>query len=472
MFENEQIDSLKGVVHDCLFSKDDGEFGVYRFEPDSTTRMITISGPLGHLSVGEHLALVGVWVDHPRFGRQFKVNSFELQLPEKEDGLIQLLGSGAIPGLGPTFAKRIVKHFGKETFDVLDNYPEKLKEVKGLGEKKRKALLEYWKGRESSRKVMLALSEAGISYRQAQKLQQAYGAEAHRILNDHPYELIKQVKGFGFQTVDRLALRMGVEADAIDRRVGALVYTLSKAEEEGHCFMPKELLLQDSSELLQMDRQKMEEALNQSLFDKQLVWVQDAILKPEFQFLERDVAEKVKQCLSRPVLVPWDREVLKKVLDRDGLKLALSQEGALETVLTHSLTIMTGGPGVGKTTLVKILVKYFEYYGFDPVLSAPTGRASQRMEEATGRSAMTLHRLLKVKGEERDFVHGPEYPLQGKVFIIDEFSMVDLRLFHALVMALPKSCQVVLVGDKDQLPSVGPGRVLGDLDGFRRGPYC
>lgn len=454
---------MKGVVQECLFSNDENAFGIYKFEPDASARLITISGTLGSLSQGEHLALEGEWVEHPRFGRQFKVKSFRYELPEKEDGLIELLGSGAIPGFGPTYARRLVEHFRKDTVLILESDPERLKEVKGLGDKKRAALLDFWKGRESTRKVMLSLSEAGIGYKQALKLQTAYGGEAYNVLHDHPYEMIHQVKGFGFQTVDRLALRMGVESDSVERLMGGLIYVLEKAEDEGHCYLPKQKLVEETAILLQISNKDIETILDKALLEKKLVWVQDGILKPEFQMIEKEVVSKIQLCLRAPITVPWDTHTLRKVLDKDGLQLAASQEGALEKVLTNPFSIMTGGPGVGKTTLVNLLVKYFEQYGFEPVLSAPTGRASQRLEEATGKTSMTLHRMLKVKGEDRDFVHGPEYPLQGKVFIIDEFSMVDLRLFYAFLVALPKVCQVILVGDKDQLPSVGPGRVLADL---------
>lgn len=460
------------MLHECIFASDDQTFGVYRFEPDGSSRVITISGKLGHLDQGEHLSLEGDWVEHPRFGRQFKVDSFKLELPDREEGLVQLLGSGAVQGFGPVFAKRLVDHFGKETAYILDEAPERLKEVKGLGKKKQQALLEYWKGRESTRKVMLSLSEAGIGYKQALKLQMAYGENAHRVLTHQPYALMNQIKGFGFQTVDRLAMRMGFETDALERRRGGLSHVLNRAEDDGHCYLPKQKLIDQTAELLQLSNAEIEVALNDALLDKHLVWIQDVIMKPEFHALEKEVTESMQLCLKRPLFVPWDTKALKKVIEEEGFELALSQEGALETILTHAFSILTGGPGVGKTTLVKILVKYFEQYGFEPVLAAPTGRASQRMEETTGRSAMTMHRLLKVKGETREFVHGPEHPLQGKVFIIDEFSMVDVRLFHAFLIALPKSCQIILVGDKDQLPSVGPGRVLADLMESGKVPFA
>lgn len=463
---------MKGVLHECIFSSDDRAFGVYRFEPDGSSRLITISGKLGHFEQGEHLSLDGDWVEHPRFGKQFKVVAFKLELPDREEGLVQLLGSGAIQGFGPVFAKRLVDHFGKDTVRILEEEPERLKEVKGLGKKKQQALLDYWKGRENTRKVMLSLSEAGIGYKQALKLQMAYGENAYQVLTHQPYALMNQIKGFGFQTVDRLAMRMGFEPHALERRRGGLSHILNRAEDEGHCYLPKEKLISQTAELLQLSNSDIEAALNEALLEKHLIWIQDVIMKPEFHVLEKEIVQNLQLCLKQPLFVPWDPRALKQVIEKEGFELALSQEGALEMILTHSFSILTGGPGVGKTTLVKILVKYFEQYGFEPVLAAPTGRASQRMEETTGRTAMTLHRLLKVKGETREFVHGPEHPLSGKVFIVDECSMVDVRLFHAFLSALPSSCQVILVGDKDQLPSVGPGRVLADLMESGKVPFA
>jgi exodeoxyribonuclease V alpha subunit len=310
---------MKGVLHERLFTSDSDEFGVYRFEPDGSVRLITISGSLGVLDQGEHLALEGEWVDHPRFGKQFKVASFRLELPEREEGLIQLLGSGAIAGFGPVYAKRLVAHFGENTYEVLEHSSERLSEVKGLGKKKRQALLEFWKGRESTRKVMLSLSEAGIGYKQALKLQMAYGSHAYEVLQHQPYQIMHQVKGFGFQTVDRLAMRMGIEPQSLERRMGGLEHGLTRAEDEGHCFLPKVELLQQSSVLLQLSVMEMEEALDAALLEKRLVWVRDGIMRPEFNQMEKEVVQALAKSLRQPLLVPWDTSNVRRVLDRDGL---------------------------------------------------------------------------------------------------------------------------------------------------------
>lgn len=462
MIQPLDLTKLQGIVVDKIFYRKETGFGVVRIDPEGQGRSFIASGVMGDLDQGDRISLEGFWNDHPQYGKQFKVKSLEQKLPDTLEGIERFLGSGLIPGVGPKFAEKIVSQFGQDTLDVLEHHPEKLREVKGLGEKKRESIQEVWRKKEKSRELMLFLAEFGIGFNLGLKIQKVYGDRAIPMLKNNPYQLITQVKGVGFPTADRIALRLGMDPESEHRGRACLNHNLRVFEEEGHCYARREELLGRTKHLIGVDVSKIEEQLNQMLRTNELIQINDGIQHFHMHQLEREVASEVLRRVQSPsVISVYDSTIAKSF---SGVSLSDEQFSAMELLLSHALSILTGGPGVGKTTLLKVLTEVLHKSGYSPILAAPTGRAAQRMEETTGRQAFTMHRLLKFSpGGEQQFIHNEEFPLKGDVFIIDEFSMVDVMLFHGFLKALPARCQVILVGDKDQLPSVGPGRLLADL---------
>ncbi|MBF0196374.1 MAG: ATP-dependent RecD-like DNA helicase [Planctomycetes bacterium] len=461
--EHSGLEKIQGMVVDSIFYREDNGYRVVRVEPDGGGRSFTACGQIGEVDVGEHLELQGNWVNHQRFGTQFNINQCKIQLPNTLDGLQRYLGSGMIKGVGPVFAEKIIKHFAEDTLDVLNHQIHRLSEVKGMGKKKLGEIKSFWAKKDSSRKLMLFLSEQGIGFNLGLKIQKAYGEKALEQIQHHPYSMVEDIHGVGFVTADHLALRIGVAKDSSERIQSCLSYILHKSQDEGHCYLSESELVAKTAELISLPGDQVQSELTDLLRDMKLVKINDVVQHSQIHLLEKRCAEEViKRCASPPV-IPYDAYALAQSQSKD-LQLAESQMASLIKLLNTGFSILTGGPGVGKTTLVKVLVKYMEIKGFEPILAAPTGRAAQRMEDATGRSASTLHRLLKYRPDgEEEFAHNENFPLAGRVFIIDEFSMVDIHLFYAFLIALPPRSQVILVGDQDQLPSVGPGRVLGDL---------
>lgn len=453
---------LSGLVVDQIFHNGENGYGVFRLEPDGQGRLVTICGALGQVVPGEHLKAKGQWKDHPRFGEQFVVESSEPCLPNSREGLMRFLGSGLIEGVGPNLAARIVNHFGDGTLSVLSNRSERLKEVKGCGPKKRKAIVDFWSQRQSSQTLLLSLNEHGVGMAQALKIQKAYGDKAMEVLKNQPYRMIQDIPGFGFLVVDRLALRMGMGLNSEQRAGAAAQYLLLEALKDGHCHLMRDEVQRRVSAMLSMDEALVERGVNLELREERLLWIGETLMIPKIYQLEKGICDDVMGRIAGSAKAHLDHHRLAQVLERVQLDLAPSQMEAVHLALQNPFCILTGGPGVGKTTIVKVIVSYWESLGLEPVLAAPTGRASQRMEETTGRKAVTLHRLMKFQPNV-GFIHHRNHPLEGRVYVVDEFSMVDIELFHALLDALPRSAHLVMVGDRDQLPSVGPGRILGDL---------
>jgi exodeoxyribonuclease V alpha subunit len=460
--QREEHVELSGLIVDQIFSNTENGYGVFRLEPDGQGRLVTVCGDLGHVVPGEHIKARGKWKAHPRFGDQFLVDHYKPCLPSSREGLIRFLGSGLIEGVGPNLATRIVEHFGEATLQVLSDQSFRLKEVKGCGPKKRAAIIVFWKERQQSKDFLLFLNEQGIGLAQAMKIQKVYGDQSLEVLKHHPYRMIQDVPGFGFQVVDRLALRMGMELHSPERAGAAVSFLLTEASKEGHCHLLKEEVVLKAMSLLKVTIEVVQSGIDEMLRESQLIWVGDVLMLPHLYRLESSVCDGIQKRLSIGAPAPLDRRRLAMVLERVKISLAPSQMEAVGMALENPFCIITGGPGVGKTTIVKVIVNYWESMGFEPILAAPTGRASQRMEEATSRKATTLHRLMKFQPGV-GFLHQRNFPLEGVVFVVDEFSMVDLELFHAFLEALPNKAHLIMVGDRDQLPSVGAGRVLGDL---------
>jgi exodeoxyribonuclease V alpha subunit len=432
----------------------------------------TIIGNMPRFSVGEKLKLEGEWFQHKDFGRQFKVKKYEVALPHNEKGIRNFLASGLIKGVGPSTAEKIVDHFGLETLDIIGATPKRLCEIGGIGEKKAAMIAESLAERQEVMKVMAFLQSYGVSTGYATRIYRKYGDDTVARVSENPYRMADDVFGVGFKTADKIALEMGMDPDSPHRIRAALLFMLKEAQEDGHVFLPQDVLLKKTVEALSTEISALtEEAVNKQLdrlvCDGHLAAEPSeggfAIYAMPLWHAERYVAQRLREIAHYQLSL---ETVNMKALETGGLQLAPAQREAVHKALDTGLLVVTGGPGTGKTTTIRSLLALFQQHGLEVMLAAPTGRAAKRMTEATGLEAKTLHRLLEyaqTEGEGFAFQRNEDRPLKAHVVIVDEVSMVDLLLFYYLLKAIPHGCKLILVGDMDQLPSVGPGNVLRDI---------
>jgi exodeoxyribonuclease V alpha subunit len=463
-------ESVQGTVHREVYRNETGTFAVLRLEtPDQGT--ITLAGPLPPAAEGEQLQADGEWVLDPRHGRQFKVASAKVQAPSSAAAVQRYLASGAVTGVGPALAARIVAEFGERTLDVLTDQPRQLLKVKGVGRKKLEAIVSSWESQRASREVMLYLRGHGIGPVLAQKVYDRFGADTRRLLDEDPYLLAREIDGAGFLTADRLARALGFEEHDPRRLRAGLLHVAREALNRGSTAIGVEPLLEQASGALSVDPGDLEPALAEARQALELELDRpegdDVIYLPRMLRAERSAARLTAALALGGVqrrLPDTDPEtVLAGLTLGQGVALTDGQREALRAALTSPLTVVTGGPGVGKTTIVRCLVEALRALRARFALAAPTGRAAKRLEEATGAPAGTVHRLLEWDPRGGGFGRDAETPLDVDLLVVDEASMVDLRLYHAIVRALPAGASLVLIGDIDQLPSVGPGNVLADL---------
>lgn len=421
----------------------------------------TAVGPLGHLCEGQHVLLTGHWTHHSSFGRQFQVKHFLVEDPKTLVGLERYLASGAIAGMGPTSARRIVAAFGLETLQILNTAPHRLQEVPGIGPKRQKQIIEQWQRDVVGREVHAMLRGYGVGDAISRRIVETYGEDALVVITEHTYRLATEVRGVGFRTADRIALERGVALDDPSRAEAALVHLLhTAASAEGHCFMPRETLCARAVDL-SIPPQGAEHAVDQLVRIGMLCEDAHGVYLPTMLAHELRVARRLRRLLEHhhpPVSV--DMSTVEATV---GLALGSGQQQAVRHALSSGLSVITGGPGTGKTTLVRALLHAAGQNQETWMLAAPTGRAARRLTETTGQSASTIHRLLEFNGRTRRFDRDFANPLACDGVLIDEASMMDIRLMDSLLSALPPGCRLVLVGDVDQLPSVGPGRVLADV---------
>ncbi len=455
---------LTGVVEKVLYHTDETGYAVLKVTPKGAKEMVTVVGNLPSINAGEEVTATGAWVDNEAYGRQFKATELKSSPPDSNEGLVKFLGSGLIDGIGPKYAKRVVEKFGSETFEILDTASKRLEEVDGIGAKRRREIKKSWEAQKAMRQIMLFLHGHGISGAKALRIYRTYGDRAESVLREDPYQLVRDVHGFGFKTADAIAKRLGTDDVAPGRRDAALRHVLQTGAQEGHCGLPKAKLIDDAAALLGVAQELIVATLEESLSRADLTSYEDLIYLPYLDSAEYRVAKGLRflaaQQGSYPSIdsaraIAWCEEKL-------GASLAEGQKEALEAALQHRLTIITGGPGVGKTTVLRSLLSILTVKKVETVLAAPTGRAAKRMTESSGVEAKTLHRLLEFQADG-GFVRRKEHPLKGQAFIVDEASMIDVNLMAALVDALPDNGHLVLIGDIDQLPSVGPGAVLRDV---------
>ncbi|HEX6100694.1 MAG TPA: ATP-dependent RecD-like DNA helicase [Thermoanaerobaculia bacterium] len=465
----EEIDC---VVERVTFHNTENGFSVLRVRPrGSNPAIITVVGHAGAVHQGERILAQGEWRDDRTHGRQFVADRIA-PLPMQGRAQIEtFLASGAVKGVGPSTAHLMIVHFGDKVLDVLDSTPERLRELPGIGPKRARMIGESWAAQRSTRELMMFLADSGIGVARAGRIQKQFGADAVRVIQQNPYRLVREVRGIGFATADALALKLGLARDSIDRIRAGLTHTLLEASAQGHCGLPTEDLIESCAKLLAIPTDRIGEGITLELEARHLVrdllGERDAVFLPWLHRAESITGATLRLLAQgRP---SWPEINIGKALQWVELKtrvsLAPSQRAALETMLRSKVCVITGGPGVGKTTLVRSVVEIVGAKDTDILLAAPTGRAARRLGESTGREAKTIHRLLEVNAQTGEFMRDESNPLECDLLIVDEASMIDVMLMSALVRALPPDAALLLVGDVDQLPAVGPGQVLADVIG-------
>ena len=466
------VETVTGYVGHIVFRNEENGYTVFHLENDDGE--VTCVGNFNFINEGEMLELTGEYVNHNVYGTQLKVSSHVVKEPEDLVSIERYLGSGAVKGVGAALAGRIVKKFKEDTFRIIEEEPERLAEVKGISERKAREIAEQVEEKKDMRKAMIYLQKYGISTRLAAKIYQYYGMRVYKALEENPYQLADNIEGVGFKTADEIAARIGIHTDSDYRIKSGLFYTLQQAVGEGHIYLPEEVLVRRAGELLGVEIQDVSKHVMDLCIEKKTVMKEGEdgirIYPAHYYYLELNTA-KMLHDLNIDCEMPEDmmERRLRKVEETEQIELDEMQHKAVIESIKHGLLVLTGGPGTGKTTTINTMIRFFDSEGMSILLAAPTGRAAKRMTEATGYEAQTIHRLLEVNvnPEETDsvggFMRNRQNPLEADVIIIDEMSMVDLPLMHALLSAVVPGTRLVLVGDVDQLPSVGPGSVLKDI---------
>ena len=473
------VEVVTGYVEHIVFRNEENGYTVFRLENDDGE--ITCVGNFNFISEGEMMELRGEYTNHNVYGLQLKVSSHTLKEPEDVVSIERYLGSGAIKGVGQALAGRIVKKFREDTFRIIEEEPERLAEIKGISERKAREIAEQVEEKKDMRKAMIYLQKYGISNRLAAKIYQRYGMDVYKVLEENPYQLADSIEGIGFKTADEIAARIGIHTDSDYRIKSGLFYTLQQAVSEGHVYLPQEELLRRAGILLEVEIKDIEKHVMDLCIERKTVMKEYGgeirVYPAHYYYLELNTA-KMLYDLDIDCDMPEDlmESRLRKVEESEKIELDPMQHRAVIESIKHGLLVLTGGPGTGKTTTINTMIRFFDSEGMSILLAAPTGRAAKRMTEATGYEAQTIHRLLEVNvnPEEEDsiggFLRNRQNPLEADVIIIDEMSMVDLPLMHALLSAVVPGTRLVLVGDVDQLPSVGPGSVLKDIIASQRFP--
>lgn len=457
---------LSGSVEQISFRNEDTGYVVCSVKLfDREFSFATVVGTCAAIWVGEELTAKGKWVDDKRFGLQFQASEIKCIAPTSVEGIRRFLAGGLIRGIGAVHAKRIVDKFGSETLYIIEHMAKRLEEVEGIGKKRREMIQKSWDSQKGVRDVMIFLQSHGIGMGQATRIYRAYGAQAVAIVKQNPYRLCRDVWGFGFLTADSIALKLGVDRNSPERAREGLLHCLRVQQDDGHCFSLEPELLLVAQSILDISVERLAEALEELASAGSIVRDDGHIYQRELFVAERCVAARLQQILSvKPCYPEIDaNRALAWAESKMKLIMAGSQRQAIATAIKSKISVITGGPGVGKTTIIRALVEIFSVRKLKISLAAPTGRAAKRMAESTGREASTLHRLLKFNPQKRSFEHDENNPIDADVLILDESSMVDILLMDQLVRALPDRITLVLVGDTDQLPSVGPGNVLRDI---------
>ncbi|WP_177975710.1 ATP-dependent RecD-like DNA helicase [Eubacterium sp.] len=463
------METITGFVEHIVFRNEENGYTVLNLAVEEDE--VTCVGVFRFISEGESVELKGEYTVHPSYGPQFQVESYAIKAPQDIVSIERYLGSGAIKGVGAALAARIVRRFKEDTFRIIEEEPERLAEIKGISERKAQEIAEQTEEKRELRQAMIFLQNYGISLTLAVKIYQTYQLDMYRIIQENPYKLAEDVTGVGFKIADEIAHKVGIHMDSDFRIRSGILYVLQQASLEGHTYLPKELLTRRACELLEVDADAIEKHYMDMTIDRKLVMKQTEdqvqIYASTFYYMELNVA-----VMLRELNVKYDfsetavEQRIRKIEELSDLKLDEMQHIAVVEAVRSGLLVITGGPGTGKTTTINTIIQFFESEGMDISLAAPTGRAAKRMSETTGYEAKTIHRLLEISGgmdEHAGFERNEQNPLETDVLIIDEMSMVDITLIHNLLKAVVAGTRVILVGDVNQLPSVGPGCVLKDI---------
>lgn len=467
------MEQLTGYVEHIIYRNADNGYTVLNLV--SGEEEITCVGTFSAIAEGENIEATGEYTEHPTYGRQFKVDSFEEKAPEDEEAIERYLGSGAIKGIGLALAARIVRRFKDDTFRIIEEEPERLAEIKGISQRKAMEIANQVNEKRDLRQAMIFLQQYGITMNLAVKIYQAYGQEIYEIIRQNPYRLADDIEGVGFRTADEIAARVGIRMDSDFRVKSGILYTLLQASGEGHTYLPEEELTRRAARLLEVDADQVEKQYMDLAIERKIVLKQGSredgaetqIYASTFYYMEANTAAMLKELnVTYDVPEVEIEQRLRKIEKQTGMELDEHQVTAVKEAVRNGLLIITGGPGTGKTTTINTIIKYFELEGFDIFLAAPTGRAAKRMSETTGFEARTVHRMLELNGGAEGsggFERNEQNPLETDVIIIDEMSMVDISLMYSLLKAIAVGTRLILVGDVNQLPSVGPGSVLRDI---------
>ena len=461
------MDHLRCVVERITYQNADNGYTVLKCAVKNAQDLVTVVGIMPDTHVGSVLALEGVWKVDAKYGRQFSVEKFEETLPATVYGIEKYLGSGLIKGVGPKFARRIVEKFGKDTLDVIEENPDALIEVEGIGRVRVERIRKSWEEQKEIKNIMLFLQGHEVSTSHATKIFKTYGSDSISVVQENPYRLADDIWGIGFKTADTIAEKMGIEKDRFIRLRSGILYTLNKLSENGHCYAVREQLIQAAVQLLEVEEAELEITLDEMLRTEDVIREEEAIYLPPFFFSETGCAKRLLKLLAAERRVQMDVDtVMETVTGRAGQGQHITydevQLEAIRAAVSSKIMVLTGGPGTGKTTTTMGIIAAYRAAGCRIVLAAPTGRAAKRMSEATGMEAKTIHRLLEYKPPE-GYQRKEENPLEGDVLILDECSMIDIMLMYNLLKAMPEQMTLIMVGDTDQLPSVGAGNVLKDI---------
>jgi len=459
------MEFLNGVVERITYCNEETGFTVLKIKVRGFQELVTVVGEMAGINVGSVLELKGNWRIDSKYGKQFQVEEYAETVPATVAGIEKYLGSGLIKGIGPVNARRIVKKFKEDTLRIIEEEPDRLLEVDGIGEKRLEMIKKGWQEQKEIKNVMLFLQSHGVSTAYAVKIYKTYGNDSIKLVRENPYRLADEIWGIGFKTADKIAQKLGFALDSSERCQAAVIYALNQLANEGHCFVYQEDLIGEVIKLLEIEEATVETSIEKLLTEKRIIKEEDgAIYLPVFYYCEVGVAARIQEILGakssfRKINID---NLLSQIEKENGVKYDDIQIKAIREAVQSKFMVLTGGPGTGKTTTTLAIIRIFERLGAKIMLAAPTGRAAKRMSETTGREAKTIHRLLEYSPAE-GYKRNSENPLDCDVLIVDETSMVDILLMYNLLKAVQDDTVVVLVGDVDQLPSVGAGNVLKDI---------
>ncbi|MFB3886104.1 MAG: ATP-dependent RecD-like DNA helicase [Thermodesulfobacteriota bacterium] len=467
-----KMPTIYGLIERITYHNEENDFIVARLQEKGKRELTTIVGNLSGINPGESLTLTGRWVHNRKFGEQFQVENYEITVPATVHGIRKYLGSGLIKGIGPIMAERIVKKFALDTLEIIEETPERLSEVDGIGPKRIAMITKAWEEQKEIKEIMIFLQGHGVSAGYSAKIYKKYGKCSIEVVRENPYNLARDIHGIGFITADKIAQNIGIDPKSLIRAKAGVIYVLNELTDEGHVYYPEKDLTRKAKEILKVDEEIIARAITELSGEKEIFLEginvgegHTAVYLAPFHVAETGIAQRLKKLKESPSSIRpiHPEKAVDWVQQKLNIELAEKQKEAITLAATSKVLVITGGPGTGKTTIITAILRIFQQLKLRIFLAAPTGRAAKRMSEATGWEAKTIHRLLEYSPQKSGFKRDQDYPLEADILIIDEASMVDTLLMHHVLKAMPPHAHLILVGDVDQLPSVGAGNVLRDI---------